>query len=467
MIHFQSVRELAHQVRTRAISAVELATCYMQQIERINPFINAVAQVDSERIVNEARLLDDELSKGIIRGPFHGVPISIKDNLMTKGIVSTGGSFAYANFIPDRDATVVKRLREAGAIILGKTNLPDFALAWETESSAYGRTNNPYRLSCTPGGSSGGEAALIAAGGSAMGIGTDSGGSIRLPAHYCGIAGLRPSRGLIPSTGHIPPEEGYPILGVFAAMNAIGPMARYVDDLIYTLPILIGGDGIDPYADNVSVCHHHDRALSGLRVAMYPSESEGEIDPEIQQSLYDTARMLQERGCLVGKKAPPQIETACALYCAIVGADGGEGVRNLFHELNYPTIPYAIEKSISHMEKQPTLRKYLDAVIQWDLFRIKMNEFMQSFDVILCPVANHTALPHGQMFTDDDRFIKEKYLIPYSLMGWPAAVVRTGQSSDGLPIGIQVISKHGYDYLVLQIAQLIEQQMGGWQVPKL
>ena len=248
-IVFESAECLAQAIRDKSLSSVELAKAYIAQIEQVNPLINAIAEVDHNRILQDALRLDQELQAGQVRGPLHGVPITIKDNLLTKDIITTGGSFAFANNIPTQDATVVQRLRNAGAIILGKTNLPDFALSWETHSTAFGRTNNPYDLQRTAGGSSGGEAAILAAGGSALGIGTDSGGSIRLPAHYCGIAGLRTSRGLIPSTGHMPPTEGYPVLGVFANFNSIGPMARYVSDLIYVLPLLMGSDGIDPYAE--------------------------------------------------------------------------------------------------------------------------------------------------------------------------------------------------------------------------
>lgn len=457
----QSAKSLAKKIKDKTISAVELSTAYIQQIEKVNPLINAVAQVDSERILKEAKKLDAELAKGILRGPFHGVPITVKDNLMTQDIVSTGGSFAYLDFMPAQDATVVKRMRDAGAIILGKSNLPDFALAWETTSTAYGRTNNPYHLGCTAGGSSGGEAAIVAASGSALGIGTDSGGSIRLPAHYCGIAGLKTSRGLIPTTGHIPPKEGYPILGVFAQFNAIGPMARFVEDLLYSLPILTGRDGVDPYAEIAPVNPISTFSLKGLRVAMYPLDDL--MHPDIAQSVYQSAKILEEQGAIIHEAEPPDVDSARSIYSAIVGADGGEGVRSLLTALAYEGIPPGIAKSLDLMEKEPTLRKFLDVSIQWDVFRIKMLDFMQAYDVILSPVAAFTALEHGTSFTDVAQFNLEKYLIPYNLMGWPAVVVRAGTSANGLPIGVQLVGMHGQDYQILHVACALEEQLGGWQ----
>lgn len=463
----KSVKELVYAIRNRSISVVELSTYFIQRIDQVNPFINAVAQVDPDRILNEAALLDEELSKGIVRGPLHGIPITVKDNLMTKDIVTTGGSFAYIDHIPMQDATAVKRLRNAGAIVLGKTNLPDFALSWETNSTAFGRTNNPYNFAHTSGGSSGGEAAILASGGSALGLGTDSGGSIRLPAHYCGVAGIRTSRGLIPSTGHIPPKEGYPILGVFAPFSAIGPMARYVDDLIYTLPILIGEDGVDPYAENQSIINAPHFSLCGKNIAVYSSLANTIVDPEIEAVVYQVAKTLTSLGAHVNDVQPPDLDTARDIYSGIVGADGGEGIRHLLSELGYDGIPYNLNQSLSLMPQEPSLRRYLDTSIQWDIFRIKMLEFMKPYDIILCPVAAFVALLHDRAFTEPDLFHHEKFLIPFSLMGWPSVVVRAGMNSNGLPIGIQVVAKHGQDYQALYTALAIEQQMGGWKPPSI
>lgn len=453
---FTSAQKLALAIREKSISSVEVAEAFLAQIDKVNPRINAIAQVDKNRVLGEARQCDMELQNGHLRGLLHGVPISVKDNLVTEGIVTTGGSFAFANNLPKEDATVVRRLRAEGAIILGKTNLPDFALSWETESTAYGRTNNPHDLRRTAGGSSGGESAIIAAGGSPFGIGTDSGGSIRLPAHYCGIAGMRTSHGLIPSTGHMPPAEGCPVLGVFANFNSIGPMARSVNDLLYVLPILMGGDGIDPYADFAPLKKPSSYTIKGLKVAFYTSVGSQPIDHEIEQAVLKTADILKQKGALVTPVEPPGLADARNIYCSIVGADGGAGIRSLLNELGYSELPDCVDKALNLMPGEQTIRTFLDARIQWDLYRIKLLQFMQAYDLILCPVSAFTALPHGQSLTDPEHLATENYLIPYSLMGWPAIAIPAAISSENLPIGVQLIGKFRQDYQVLLTASAIE-----------
>lgn len=452
----QPALKMAQDIREQRISSLELAQAFMAHIEQVNPAINAINQVDPERIEREAQRLDVLQAKGIMQGPLHGVPISIKDNLLTEGIITTGGSSAFKDHIPTQDATVVKRLRQAGALILGKTNLPDFALSWETESTAYGITNNPHNTQYTAGGSSGGEAAILAARGSALGLGTDSGGSIRLPAHYCGIAGLRPSRGLIPSTGHMPPTEGYPVLGVFADLNTIGPMARHVSDLIDVLPLLMGGDNCDPYAELAPLKNTGQISTKKMRIALYTSVNDVVVDSDIEATVQRVAHRLEQQGVVITAATPPGLSDAREIYCSIVGADGGEGVRHLLKELNYQHIPTCIEQSLQLMKKEPSLRTFLDAWIQWDLFRIQFLDFMNSYDAILCPVAATTALPHGDSLAHPERFKTECYLTPYTLLGWPSVVVPAGMSAQGLPIGVQIITKHQHDYLALNLALAIE-----------
>jgi len=452
----ESVENLAKKIKQKSLSAVDVVNAYLAQIEKVNPSINAVMQVDPERSLREAAQLDKEQQQGTLRGPLHGVPITIKDNLMTKGIVTTGGSFAFADNIPGEDATVVKRLLNAGAIIIGKTNLPDFALSWETDSTAYGRTNNPYDIERTAGGSSGGEAAILAAGGSALGIGTDSGGSIRLPAHYCGIAGLRTSRGLIPSTGHMPPVDGFPVLGVFANFNSIGPMARHVQDLIYSLPLLTGSDGVDPYAECDPLDKPATFSIQGLRVALYSSVNGVPIDFEIEATLQNAARLLEEQGAIITPIEPPGLVDARDIYSSIVGADGGDGIKELLKELGYTTLSQGMTNVLTLIAKQPSLSQFMDAWIRWDMFRIKLLQFMQPYDIILCPAAAFTALPHSESMLDKRHFERENYLIPYSLMGWPSVVVKAGCSLAGLPIGVQVISTYRRDYQALYTAMAIE-----------
>src|SRR2546422_1012873 len=221
----KSATELALLIRSREVSPVEVIDAHLRRIESINPSLNAIVTLANDAI-DHARAADITLSKGETTGPLHGVPLTVKDTIDTQGLRTTSGTRIRAHHVPDRDATVVARLKAAGAIILGKTNTPEMAIPYETDNPVFGRTNNPHALGRTPGGSSGGEAAAIAAGLTPAGIGSDLSGSIRVPAHFCGIVGLKPTTGLVPMDGHTPSATGLLSLGA-----CIGPMARTVADL--------------------------------------------------------------------------------------------------------------------------------------------------------------------------------------------------------------------------------------------
>ena len=260
-----SASSLAGMIRERRVTAVEVVAALLSRIEQVNGELNAVVQLAAQGAQTEAEAADAQLARGAVRGPLHGVPITIKDSLDTAGIVSTGGTTGRREFVPDHDATVVRRLREAGAIILGKTNTPELTLSFETDNQVYGRTNNPFDVARTSGGSSGGAAAIIAAGGSPLDIGSDTGGSIRVPAHCCGITGLRPTSGRVPRTGHIVPYG----LGSLDSLTTLGPMARRVEDLALTLPVISGVDWRDPTVVPLPLGDPKEVDCAGLRVAFF------------------------------------------------------------------------------------------------------------------------------------------------------------------------------------------------------
>ncbi len=223
---FASAVDLASAIRAREISSEEVVRACLRRIEEVNSRINAVVLLTADAALAEAREADQALAGGKLKGPLHGVPMTLKDSLDTAEIVSTGGTSGRAGFVPEEDATVVARLKAAGAILLGKTNTPELTLSFETDNRVYGRTNNPYDLTRTSGGSSGGAAAIVAAGGAAFDIGSDTGGSIRLPCHFCGTAGIKPTSGRVPRTGHIISYGG-----IHDGLTQLGPIARYVRDL--------------------------------------------------------------------------------------------------------------------------------------------------------------------------------------------------------------------------------------------
>ena len=266
-----SASKLAKLIADRQVSAVEVAEAYLKRIEEVNPKLNAIVQIDAERIRAEARQADKDLGRGVNRGPLHGVPFTMKDNMLTKGIITTNGCPELRSYVPTEDATVVNRLKAAGGILIGKTNVPEMCHHGITDNIVYGRTNNPFDVARAPDGSSGGEAAIIAAAGSPFGLGTDIGGSIRNPAHVCGIVGIKPTSRRVPETG---------MLGTFppfvAHWNGIGPLARWVEDLELVLRVICGPDGRDPRAVPVALGKSSDVYSDRLKVAYFDDDGVSE-----------------------------------------------------------------------------------------------------------------------------------------------------------------------------------------------
>ena len=238
-IYYQSAVLMMEALNKREVSSRELTEAHLARIEAVNPSINAVVVVDAEGALATADERDRESAKGESQGHLHGLPITIKDSLETAGMVTVAGTEGRAGVVPEQDATVMARLREAGVVLMGKSNTPELTMTWESNNLVYGTTNNPYDLSRSPSGSSGGAAAIVAAGGSPLDMGSDSAGSIRMPAHYCGIAGLKPTQGRVSRAGHVPPAG----MGATGPLNQVGPMARFVEDLWLALPVISGVDG--------------------------------------------------------------------------------------------------------------------------------------------------------------------------------------------------------------------------------
>src|SRR5271170_2196775 len=288
---FLSAVTMAEQIRKRELSPVELVEAHLARIEKLNPQLNAFVHVDAEGARRQARAAEEAVTRHERLGALHGVPISIKSSIEVKGIRCEAGSKLRAGFVAAQDAPLVTRLRHAGAIILGTTNAPELLMAWETDNLLHGRTNNPWDLSRTPGGSSGGEAAAIAAGCSAGGVGSDGGGSIRVPAHFCGICGLKPTPGRIPATGHYP-EGG----GAFGWIGVVGPMARTVADLRVLFEVMAGPDAGDALSAPVPVRAVTERDVRGLRVGILESDALGKPTAETATAVEQAAKILSEQG---------------------------------------------------------------------------------------------------------------------------------------------------------------------------
>jgi len=451
-IYYSSVRALAQAIRGREVSSEIVVEACLDRIGEVNSDLNAVFQIQGEMALARAREADAALARGEAWGELHGVPMTIKDSFDTAGVISTGGTQGRAGFVPERDATVVSRLRSQGAILLGKTNTPEFTLSFETDNLVYGMTNNPFDLERSPGGSSGGAAAIVAAGGSPFDIGSDYGGSVRLPAHFCGIAGIKPSAGRVPRTGHI-----YPFGGVQDSFQQIGPLARSVDDLTLLLRLIAGPDDIDP---GVAPLRWHDPEavdLSSLRVSFHTDNGIVTPTAETEQTIENVARQLASVVASVEDARPTNIEQTADLI-ALYSWDGGAAVRRLWLDAG------TTEPSLQRPEAVLNAAE-LDALItRWYAFRSSMHSFMADYDAIVCPVNATPARPHGPDMADLSGFT---YTFTYNLTGWPGAVVRAGTSPEGLPIGVQIVARPGREDVALAIAKRVESEFGGYERPRL
>lgn len=439
-------------IRDAEISATELMELHLARIDEINPSLNAVVEVLREPALREARAVDRRRAAGEHLRPFEGVPFSIKDSIEVEGTVCSAGTLGFRNSPPAaQDATLVARLRAAGAIPLARTNLPDLLFAFETDNLIYGRTNNPYDASRTCGGSSGGEAALIAAGGSPFGLGSDAAGSVRLPAHYCGIAGIKPTSGRLSRAGHVPPPGGW-----LEMVWQIGPMARHVEDLCAMMPILLGPDHRDRTVIPMPYSNPAELSLRGLRIAFFPDNGIVPADADTDAAIRRAIMKLAPEVMSVEECRPDGIEESYDLEMKMIGPDGGDSLRRYLCEIGsvrtHPLLDGWIEKLEPYRTGLDGFAKYWASL---DRFRERMSAFLQGFDAILSPVSAQPAVPHGTSL-ENNVFRGFSYTMTHNLTGWPAAVVRCGTSRDGLPIGIQIAAHPWREDVALALAKAIE-----------
>jgi amidase len=459
---YASATALAKAIREKRVSAEEVVMAYLRRIEAINPKLNAVVQLTAATARAQAREADAALARGETKGPLHGVPFTVKDNIETAGVICTVGTKGRAAFVPRQDATIVARMRTAGAIMLGKTNLPELGLATETDNLVYGRTNNPYDLARTPGGSSGGEGALIAAGGSPCGLGNDLGGSIRIPAHFCGIAGIKPTSGRLPKTG-ISLGHG----GAFENMWQHGPLARSVEDLYLILSIITGPDGRDPSVAPAPLGDPKTIELKKLRIAFHTDNGLQAPTAETVATVKASAKVLADAGVAVEENRPKEIEQGYEIFIGLLGADGGVGLQRLLQLIGSTELSPFMQQYLRlvHLQSLSTT-DFLGLMFQWDMWRSVMLTFMDTYDAILCPASAYPAPPH-RVATRIGSCPAFSYTSTYNLAGWPGAVVRGGTSPEGLPIGVQIVARPWREEVALAVAQHIETALGGWQRPPL
>lgn len=452
-ICYLDATELAARIHARALSPVEVVRAHLARIGALNPRLNAIVTLNPAAL-EEARRAEAAVLGGERLGPLHGVPFTVKDCFETAGLRTTRGSRLFADRVAGSDATAVRRLREAGAVLLGKTNIPEFVLWWETDNLVFGRTLNPWNPDRIAGGSSGGEAAALATGLTALGLGSDLGGSIRQPAHCCGVVGLKATHGRVPLTGHWPET-------LLRAMH-VGPLARSVRDLGLALRVLAGPDGRDPYAVPVAPPEVPDPAapLPPLRVGWTADGGAAPADPQVQAVVRAAASRLADLGCRVEpvKIAALEERDWNALTMTLYGAEGGpylEAVVAGRHDQLHPALRRRLAATVS------SLGEYIAALAEWERLRHEVADYFTRYDLLLSPCSPLPAHPHGLVeLTIAGQVVPARHglraTIPWDLTGSPALALAFGWSEDRLPIAVQLVGRHFDEATVLRVAMSLE-----------
>ena len=452
-ICYLTMTELAKSIRDKTLSPVEVVTAHLDRIDSINPKLNAIVEL-TEGVLDRAHEAEAALMSGNLWGPLHGVPFTAKYSVDAKGVRTTRGSRLFADHIPTADATAITRLKDAGGIFLGHTNVPEFVFWFETDNRVYGRTNNPWNQNHTSGGSSGGEGAAIASGLSPIGIGSDLACSIRQPATHCGIVGLKPTHGRVPLTGHWP--------NTLLRFMHIGPMARTVKDIAVALSIMSGPDGIDPYAVPVPVpeLENLGGALSGLRVGWCSEGPFAPVAKDVQSVVESAANSLEQLGCkiepvtLSGWNNPPAQDISIKLFTAELVPYLEPFISGREEELS-PVIQKRLQVP------EPTAREYQQAWNERERLCHDLASYFSKYDLLLCPTSVTHAPKHGtsELNVDGEVVLPRNSVratVPFDLTGSPAISIPYGWSNDGLPIGVQLVGRHFDEATLLKAANALE-----------
>jgi len=462
---FSTISEAARDIRSKKLSPVELVESHLGRIASLEPRLNAFVHLDADRARAQARAAETAVSVSEPPGPLRGVPLTIKSCIDVAGWPCPAGSLLRKDYVPRTDAPLVARLKSAGAVLLGNTNTPEFLMAYETDNLLTGKTSNPWNPKYSAGGSSGGEAAAIAAGCSMGGVGSDGGGSLRVPAHFCGICGLKPTPGRIPTTGHFPSGAG-----AFGWIGVVGPMARTIADVRALFEVMAGPDAGDAHSAPVPVSSYPEKDLRSTRIGVLESSALGQGTPETRAAIDRAAKMLSDHGFAVESFEMRGLDRAFELWWFFFG----------------PVIAHLLNANLSGHESQlspmlceylshaaspnpVSLDQFLQACAERDLLRERILRQMGNVPILLSPVSSAPAFRHGAGnynpgtgYLDTMRF--SQWL---NLTGFPGASVPISFSNEGLPIGVQIIGRPFEEELVLAVAEALEKSRGPWQAPLL
>ena len=476
---FDSAHEILEKIKQREVSSLEVLESFLAQVEKVNPTINAIVALDIERAKEKAIEADNKINLKSKLGPLHGLPMTIKDAFEVEGIVSTGGNPAWKDNIPKRNAEAVQRLVDAGAIIFGKTNVPFLSSDLQSFNKIYGTTNNPWDLERTPGGSSGGSAAALAAGMTPLELGSDIGGSIRVPAHFCGLYGHKPSYNIISEVGHMPPPPGSILTG--NGLSVAGPLARSPEDLEIALDVLVAAQEQDSQAWKVKLPKARTKKIKELKIAVWPDEPYAEADDEITSLIKDTAEDLRHAGAKVETvDLPISFEEIDKIYSLLLNplmlAGSPKETFETLAKLNESLDP----NDVSELAKvaRGSVLKHADWVLVNAMrqnMRQKWREFFNKFDVILCPTCitpafkhNHNPVHERKLTINgkDDEYLRATlWAGPAVSAGLPSTNVPIGMSSNNLPISMQITGPYLEDKTCLEVAKVVRNIRGGFKIP--
>ncbi len=451
-----SAAELARLIRSKKASPVEVAEAHLTRIESLNPVLNAVVTVAPD-VLKWARQAEESLMRGDQPGLLHGVPVTIKDTIETGGLLTTSGCSARATFVPTQDAPSVLRLKAAGAIILGKTNPAEMAMDYTAENPLFPPTNNPYDPTRTPGGSSGGEAAAITTCMSPAGLGSDLAGSIRIPAHFCGIVGLKPTTGRVPAEGQFPPAIGPYSLGA-----VIGPMARRVEDLRLMFSALTNRENRSSSAIDAG-------NLKGLRVGWYTDDGVAPVTEETARAVEHAVRALADAGLITEPRRPPGIDRGYELWLKLFSRASVVQLRDVYNGREEQAGAF-VRWRLATADDTPaaTLDDYIRTWMERDRLRLDLIRWMNEVPLLLAPVGATPALKHGAIKVTVGEhtmsaFRAFSYCQAFNVFDLPSVCVPAGVSSEGLPIGVQLVGQPHEEETVLSAAGIIEEALGGWR----
>ena len=437
----RSLTELAELIRVRSVSPLEVVEAHLERINALNPKLNAIVTLAPDLLGRAS-----ELTQSRPIGPLHGVPVTIKDTIDTAGIRTTSGSKIRASIVPRCDAPAVARLKAAGAIVLGKTNPAEMAMDYTADNPVFGRTNHHLDETLTPGGSSGGEAVAIATHMSPGGLGSDLAGSIRIPAHFCGIAGLKPTAGRVPGELQLPPSTGPYSLGA-----AIGPMARTVADLRSLFRVLSNERR-----------GTSDLSLKGLRVAWYTDDGVAPVSHETAAAVSHAASILSEAGLLAEEKRPPHIENANSLWLRVFSRASVVQLRSVYQGRESEGGSFVSWRLRTADDvPAPTLDEYIAAWMERDRQRAELVEWMETTPILLCPVGATPAYKHDTLKvtvggSTMGTFRAFSYSQAFNVFDLPAVTIPVAKSPEGLPIGIQIVGQPNSEELVMDVAEVLE-----------